>query len=945
MQIERGSTWNIWDFHVHTPYSYLNNKFKFDSNSGEKNEFDYYVKMLFNKAATMNVVAIGVTDYFSIDGYKKIKQEYLSNSYKMKSLFPDDDLREKINRIFVFPNIELRLDTFVGEERCSVNYHVIFSDMVNIIDIEEHFLRRLEITHEAGALTLTPTNIERIGREYKRYNPTERRDDFLVGLEKISVDYKQIKDILNDSAVLQNQYLISIPVDENLCKISWHGRDYSTRRALYQQCNMFMSSNEKTRNWALAVGHEQEQINEFGGIKPCIWGSDAHSYESLFSPTLNRFCWIKAEPTFEGLRQILYEPAERVRIQSIKPEQKNEHQIIDKVIFKSSSDFTSTPIYLSEGLTAIIGGKSTGKSILLSNIAKYLDPKQAYERENISSSRKNNLNIVVEVFWKDGKSDKRKIIYIPQSWLNRVVDDSSSDSPLNDMIQEFLLQREEISKAHDHLKSQISEIINMIRKNIMEYVSTHEKIEECKQKLNIIGGSEAYRTTIKQLEKQRESLSADAGITDDQLKRYTELEKLIAEKTDALKKIEQENEQFSCSTEAFVFIPTLTKIANNDIPTYDFEGIYVVKEQFEKIIHQLNVMLSETWNEKITSLKEVLSQQRNAIIQELLPMKEEWQKLKENVSRNDQIKNIESRLLEERTKLKQAIDLEETKKSSTDKAAILKQHILSSRQAIKKEYENFTSIFLSIADDPDTNLKFEAEIIENKESFCGVIDGIFDKRNSRSFKDKYNLNDSESEINDELFEELWNLMINGTLNLKKNISLKSALEQLFSDWFHVHYIVKSGNDTINSMSPGKKALVLLEMIVNLDNSNCPLLIDQPEDDLDNRSIYNELVQYIRKKKHERQIIVVTHNANVVIGADAEEVIIANQDGKDMENHSNRFEYRCGAIENISPMHDENGEILSGILNKKGIQQQICDILEGGKDAFNLRQRKYLGINQ
>ena len=945
MQIERGSTWNIWNFHVHTPYSYLNNKFKFDPNSGEKDEFDYYVKMLFTKAVTMNVVAIGVTDYFSIDGYKKIKQEYLSNSYKMKSLFPDDDLREKIERIFIFPNIELRLDTFVGEERCSVNYHVIFSDMVNIIDIEEHFLRRLEISHEAGALTLTPTNIERIGQEYKKYNPTEHRDDFIVGLEKISVDYKQIKDVLNDSAVLQNQYLISIPVDENLCKISWHGRDYSTRRALYQQCNMFMSSNEKTRNWALAVGHEQEQINEFGGIKPCIWGSDAHSYESLFSPALNRFCWIKAEPTFEGLRQILYEPAERVRIQSIRPEQKNEHQIIDKVIFKSPSDFTSTPIYLSEGLTAIIGGKSTGKSILLGNIAKYLDPKQADDRENISFSRKNNLNVVVEVFWKDGKSDKRKIIYIPQSWLNRVVDDSSSDSPLNDMIQEFLLQREEIGKAHDHLKNQISEIMNMIRKNIMEYVSIHEKIKECEQKLSVIGGSEAYRTTIEQLEKQRESLSADAGITDDQLKRYTELEKLLAEKTDALKNIEQENEQLSSATEAFIFIPTLTKIANNDIPTYDFEGIYVVKEQLEKIIHQLNVMLSETWKGKITSLKEILFQHRDTIVQELSPMKEEWQKLKENVSRNDQIKSIESRLLEERSKLKQAIDLEETKKSSKDKAAILKRHILSSRQAIKKEYETFTSIFLSVADDPDTNLKFEAEIIENKESFCGAIDGMFDKRNSRSFKDKYNLNDSDSEINDKLFEEIWNLMMNGTLNLKKNISLKSALEQLFSDWFHVHYIVKSGNDTINSMSPGKKALVLLEMIVNLDNSNCPLLIDQPEDDLDNRSIYNELVQYIRKKKHERQIIVVTHNANVVIGADAEEVIIANQDGKDMENHSNRFEYRCGAIENISPMYDENGEILSGILNKKGIQQQICDILEGGKDAFNLRQRKYLGINQ
>ena len=55
------------------------------------------------------------------------------------------------------------------------------------------------------------------------------------------------------------------------------------------------------------------------------------------------------------------------------------------------------------------------------------------------------------------------------------------------------------------------------------------------------------------------------------------------------------------------------------------------------------------------------------------------------------------------------------------------------------------------------------------------------------------------------------------------------------------------------MSPGKKALVLLEMLISLEDSKCPILIDQPEDDLDNRSIYNDLVQYIRRKKKERQI--------------------------------------------------------------------------------------------
>ena len=96
---------------------------------------------------------------------------------------------------------------------------------------------------------------------------------------------------------------------------------------------------------------------------------------------------------------------------------------------------------------------------------------------------------------------------------------------------------------------------------------------------------------------------------------------------------------------------------------------------------------------------------------------------------------------------------------------------------------------------------------------------------------------------------------------------------------------------------------------------------------------------MKDKKHERQIIVVTHNANVVVGADAEEVIIANQNGKETENHSKRFEYRCGAIENVSPVF-EDGRVKKGVLYQKGIKEQICDILEGGKDAFEKRASKY-----
>ena len=946
MRIERGSEWNIWDFHVHTPYSRLNTTFGIDlTRRDSEKDFDNYVKTLFTKAVDKGVVAIGITDYFFIDGYKRIRQEYLSKSDKMKSLFPEDELREQVMGIFVFPNIEFRLNTFVGVECHSVNYHVFFSDKINITDIEDNFLRRLNVFLEPNApLTLTQANVRNLGHEYKIHNPEEHRDDFIVGLEKITIDDSQIFKILSGNSIFQNRYFISVPVNEKLCKLPWNGRDYFPKRSLYQQCNMLMSPNEKTRQWALGKGgREQKQIEEFGGLKPCIWGSDAHSYEELFSPAKDRFCWIKAEPTFEGLRQIICEPEERVRIQFAKPEQKNEHQIIDHVIFKSPQ-IISTPIYLNEGLNAIIGGKSTGKSIFLRNIARQLDPEQVDERESLVSPEREKMDVDdVGVYWKDGVSDKRKIIYIPQSWLNRVVDDDSGDSQLNDMIEKLLLQQDEIAKAHTRLKARIAEITTETRKNIIDYVAAREKVQDCEKKLRETGGSEAYRATIERLESSRQSFSAEMKITEEQLKKYIELEKSIAEKNDRVQKIIQEAESLSAEVVPFVIVPGFTAFENDNKPKYNFEGMQITGEQLKRIVGQMNEQISKTWLSAIPTLKEKLAQEEKDICDKLSPLQEEYQKLKELISRSDEIKKIESQLAGEKIKLKEVIDVEEAKKENEFKTDALKQKILGSRQSIRTEYENFISIVLSVVENLNTNLQFDVEIVAAREEFADTVENLFDKRKSRSFKDKYGYDafNSNLKITDKLFEDLWDAMIGGVLVFKGANTVQNALERLFSDWFHVHYIVKSGDDTINRMSQGKKALVLLEMIVNLDNNNCPLLIDQPEDDLDNRSIYNELVQYLRKKKQERQIIVVTHNANVVVGADAEEVIIANQAGDDTPNYSKQFEYRCGAIENVSPIYGDDGEILRGVLNQKGIQEQICDILEGGKEAFELRQRKYL----
>lgn len=133
---------------------------------------------------------------------------------------------------------------------------------------------------------------------------------------------------------------------------------------------------------------------------------------------------------------------------------------------------------------------------------------------------------------------------------------------------------------------------------------------------------------------------------------------------------------------------------------------------------------------------------------------------------------------------------------------------------------------------------------------------------------------------------------------------------------------------------------MLKLLISLAESKSPILIDQPEDDLDNKSISDDLITFIKKKKIERQIIVVTHNANVVVAGDAEQVIVANQRGNTTPNHQYRFEYRSGAIEDNLPVYDNTGIIISGVLNSQGIQQHICDILEGGEKAFAKRKNKY-----
>lgn len=171
-------------------------------------------------------------------------------------------------------------------------------------------------------------------------------------------------------------------------------------------------------------------------------------------------------------------------------------------------------------------------------------------------------------------------------------------------------------------------------------------------------------------------------------------------------------------------------------------------------------------------------------------------------------------------------------------------------------------------------------------------------------------------------------------------SIDDLYKFLLEDHLKLHFDIQYKNDHLLQMSPGKKGTVLLILFLELSSAEYPIFIDQPEDNLDNRTIYDLLCKMIREKKQSRQIIIVSHNANLVVATDSENVIVANQLGQSSSKRTfaSRFEYVNGPLE-LS--FDNSADPTLSELQAKGIKEHVCDILEGGIEAFHNRESRYL----
>lgn len=932
-----GSEWRKWDFHVHTPYSVLNNQFGINASDDSDSGFDRYVQQLFSKAIEKDIWAIGITDYFSIDGYKRIRNDYLNNPAKMAELFPDDSMRARIGQMLVFPNIEFRLDRFVHKEDKSapIGYHVFFSDEINPEEIEDNFLHKLRCAPDHNeSWTLTHHNIMQLGELAQDFNGAHG-DPYTVGLKHVSINETEVLRALRECRSFDGRSIISVPVDEAACKADW-SRNYFPKRALYSQCNCYMTSNPATRAWALS----EDRISEFGSIKPCIWGSDAHSFDRLFEPDEKRYCWVKADLTFEGLMQILCEPADRIAIQEDRPEQHDHHRSIKSIQFHEES-FQEEPICFSEGLTCIIGGRSTGKSLLLRQLARSISPDYAIEQEQRSSVNRLDLNCPADVVWRDGSlSGERKIIYLPQTYLNRTVDDpESGETGASDLIAGVLLQNKKINEAKQRFDVKKGEILKSFSDNLAAYADGQGRLKAVQVRLAEHGESSIYREAEQALVEEYKSLLGPGNASQEDIESYAELKKrsnAVVGLLEALKRDKAIIESLSS--------PIISE------PVYNGSNCYglLTEEAAAELrveIDSINETLRDRWGAAIQRLVNACVSREKEKEETINEIGRQIVELEPKIEHSDKLYKTMASLNEERKKLVAAETIEREIDHLRNDQDLLFDSICATRNNLFEAYVEFSKEIEPLSASTADGLDFSAEVVWRKRDFESSVINMLDRRKLGAFeratnRDLQNLADED--YCDELLLDIWN-SIKGKLDgcqlmLKSDITENEFLGKLFGDWYEIHYVVTSGGDQLDKMSPGKKGLVLLELIVELEQGDCPILIDQPEDDLDNQSIYSELRRFIKESKKRRQIIIVTHNANIALGADAEEIIVANQNGQGRENAKFKFEYRSGAIEN-NVVPDDDTEVRP-FLNRYSIQQHACQILDGGKEALEQRRRKY-----
>lgn len=903
--VNRGSEWHKWDLHFHTPSSY-------DYEDRSVTNDDIVNGLLVN-----GVEAVVITDHHVID-VNRIK----------------DLQRIAAGRIAVLPGIEMLSDAR-GKEP------------IHIIGI---FPEDCNLDYIWGSIKYN-TNIQKIESE---------------GLSPDAV-YNDLIDTCNLIRSLGG--LVSIHAGKKSNSIESIPNGYPHFETQKDDISNLVSIFDVGREADIA-GYQEHVFPVIGRKFPLVLCSDNHNIRKY---SVKQNCWIKGMLSFVGLKQVVFEPELRVRVQSSNPDNKLGRLVITEAVLEDSEGlFGKQTICFNESLNSIIGGKSSGKSLLLHSMASAIDAAQVGRISDALKIPRTYFDghFQLKVRWKDGyenslkseNDDNRKITYIPQLYINYLAE-KDNEEELNNLLISILKQNSTFAKYYADKKTEIANVNTAIQNLYNDLVSERREALEAFNSLKESGAVEDVKRSVEDLKKKIVLVTESSALTPEEQAMYKHFLEI------------EENHQ-----KWITYYKVMIDLISRVIATVDNGINYILGERVDAeggaTYSRLQSLLSpyripDDFKQIVTSYEknqmDIVTQLKTALGQlnyedkikayetQLKNAKEKIEPVLVKVSSQKDLDTLKTKLQAETIRLERSIVYEKKYKESLVNYRNLQKKAADSLSQMFSHYKEIVDTINQAYSSITDEIKLVASLGYAKEESL-----FYQTVNKNKLADNsyfYTLYPKESNLlNVDLIPQFFSYLqgikdgnlyytIDGknaeTFPMNQgHDSIEEVYKLLLEDHVRLHFDIQYKNDHLLQMSPGKKGTVLLILFLELSSAEYPIFIDQPEDNLDNRTIYDLLCQMIRKKKQARQIIIVSHNANLVVATDSENVIVANQLGQSTSNRTfaARFEYVNGPLEQS---FDNSLDSRLSELQAKGVKEHVCDILEGGLEAFHNRESRYL----
>jgi len=998
----RGAQWRKWDLHVHSPAS---NNFSGD--------WPGFVIQLGNS----DCAVIGINDYFSVAGYKELLSKLADPHEGANGNKAYREALAKLKDKTLLPVVECRMTNVVlGKKNTSgqrINFHIIFSNAVSADDIET-FIKGIKVKDQS------------VGGRYS---------DSKFLLEEVSVDFKKVLEQLRGDNTFKDKFVIWIPYDEygGIDAID-PKTDKLLKEGLVFDADILGSGNKKQADfflWKDTNYSDADYKKWFGKRKPCIKGSDSHNANDEVgrlkdheSKPIDRYCWIKADPTFIGLRQIINEPEDRVFIGALPPKlervKDNKTCFLSRVKIGKTDDAQGVDMWfdcdieLNHDMIAIIGNKGSGKSALADILAlagetsrygdfSFLDKKKFREKKLAA-------NFEVTATWEDGTETVHNlqddpdpnrpetIKYIPQTYLETVCTETSVDESsafqheLRKVIFSHITDAQRLGKEtlEELIAYKTEEIEADLARHKQELSQVNSDISNLQQK-----ATPDYRRQIEEAlnEKTKELQAHNTNkpqevpkpdnLTEEQKEAYGKIETDMAAQNVLLQTVEEQirttrQEQKLLIEKAAIVVKLEGKLANleSDLKTQ----VQQSAGQFTALGLDVGKIITLTINRAPLTAKKTeintakakaeaalsadnaksLLNQQKAITEKIAALKNQldapskrhqtylqllraWEVRKKEIEGSADVTGtlvyFKTQLQYLDKKLPKEIEVAKVQRN----AVALEVHKCIS--AIRDVYAELFAPVQTLIEDSiiikeGFKLSFVSSIIQRgfgrdffdrhisqgvNGSFCGKEAG---EQRLAALLEDCDFNDSAQALAfAQTVEDHMNfdyraakkppMQIGG--QLRKHASVRDLYDFLWSFSYLIpEYSLKLDGKDLTQLSPGERGALLLVFYLLVDKSDRPIIVDQPEENLDNQTVYHLLIPVIREVKKRRQIIMVTHNPNIAVVCDAEQIVYASID----RAKGNRITYRSGSIEDPT------------------INKHVLDVLEGTRPAFDNRDAKY-----